>query len=293
MSDTTEGFTPTPGSEEEKALNELKAEGHEVGSGAQPVDNDGNVVEKPIEKPEVIEKEPETVDKKPEEDAPEDKSKVDRTPTMVPAWKLQVAEDQAAKTIDELQNKLKEVSEQKGPITQGQQEDVSALLKEFAEESGMSEDAVKKFAEGLTKSLEGKFKPAEEITKTLESWKIDQALAKEEAEYSKEFDTDVAPLLKGYNLSDTQLSEIQSTLKDLAFSETYAKVPLKEIFKIKSESFDLKVPRHSAEGKPGVKVRATEGVVDLDNLSEEAFDKLTPEQALEFEKRKSGSWNRK
>lgn len=272
-----------PNSVEAEAIAELQKEGHTIGTeGNQPDPVSGEIKDTPI-----APKEEPKVEEKPKEATPKEEPKPDRTPTMVEAWKLKVAEDQKAsleKDLQEVKAKVEELSKQRDPISKTQKDEIADEIKTISEEYGVDPEFSKKISEAILK----KAKPSDEVVKTLAELQEERELIKQDNLFSKEFDGDVIPLVKGLNLSDQALSQLKSDLKDLAFSETYAKVPLKEIFKLKEDSFDLKSPKKSAEGK-GVKIRTE--VVDLDNLSEEDFNKMSTEQIEEFEKKRiSGSW---
>lgn len=275
MSINNEG-TPTPGSIEAQAIAELEKEGQTVET-KQPTP--------PAEEP--------TAPEAPKEEPKVDEKKPDRSPTMVEAWKLKVAEDQKAgleKDLTDLKAKVEEMSKQKAPVTEAQEKDIADEIKAIAEgRDGVDVELLTKFADTILKKAEAKYKPSEDVIKTVNSLKASQELASELNEYSNEFDKDVLPLLKDFQLPDAALSQVKSKLKDLAFSETYAKVPLKEIFLIKQSELNLQAPKKSSEGK-GVKARANE-IVDLENISEDDFSKL-PDSAIEaIAAKNSGSWN--
>lgn len=283
-----------PKTEVEEALEQLQKEGHVVGTG-QPDANDGDIKDIPAPpkkdepKEEVKPKEEPKVEK-PKEEEPK---KPERTPTMVEAWKLKVAEDQKdtlAKEKIELLAKIEDLSKQKAPVTQVQKDDIAAEIKALAGDKEVDVEFLTNFAEKLLSKAEARNKPSAEIIKTLDEFKQKQQLEVELNKYSEEFEKDVLPLVAEYNLSGTALSDFKKSLRDIAFSETYAKVPLKEIFSLKKETFNLTVPKKSSEGK-GPKGRAAD-VVDLENLDEESFKKLTPEQVEELSSRKAGGgWN--
>lgn len=273
MSNANEG-APAPDSLEAKALAELEKEGHVV-EGKEPPETKEEPKAPTPPKEEVKEEEPAKEEPKPE-----------RTPQMVETWKLRVAEEQKAA----LQAKLDELTKQKDPVNKTQAiaitEDVEAIIKE-AEANGTDGTFLRK----LAASIISKAQPPAEIVQTLESLKKERELEKQLNVYQAEFEKDVLPLVKEYNLPDTALLKLRQTLKDYAFSETYAKVPLREIFKIKEGELDLKAPKRSSESK-GVKARASD-VVDLNNLDEEAFGKLTPAQIEQFVDVKTASvWKR-
>lgn len=281
MSIETEGL-PTPGSVEAQALAELAKEGHDI-EGAKPAEDI-----KPKEEPK--KEEPPKVEPKKEEPKIEEKPQVDRKPHMVETWKLRVAEEQKesmAKQIADLSSKVDELSK-KGPIDQTKKvelaDDIEAVIKK-AEEAGSDGTILR----DLANSILNKVKPANDVLTKLQE---ERELEKQLDSYEKEFDTDVLPLVKEYNLSDDALSKIRKDLRDVAFSDIYAKVPLKEIFKIKADAFDLKTPKRSSETK-SVKTRAND-VVDLENIDEDTFKNLTPEQVenvVKFKTTDTG-WNR-
>lgn len=283
MSIENEG-TPAPTSIEAQAIAELEKEGHVVGDVKnQPNPNDEEIKDTPIPPKEVPK-----VEEKPKEDAP----KPERTPTMVEAWKLEVATKQNEKhqkEVADLQAKIEELSKQKETITQTQKDDIAEEIKALAGDKEVDTEFFTKFADTILKKAESKYKPSVDVEKTLKEFKDSQELNKQLLEYNTEFDKDVAPLVKDYQLSDQALSDMKNALKDLAFSETYMKVPLKEIFQIKQSMFNLTIPKKSSEGK-GIKTR-TNDVIDLDNVDEESFAKMTPEQVEAFTKKQSGNWN--
>lgn len=281
MSIENEGL-PTPGSIEAQALAELAKEGHEI-SGEKPA-----VDTPPKEEP----KKEETLKEEPKKEEPniEDKPSVDRKPHMVETWKLRVAEEQKesmAKELADLRSKVDEMSK-KGPIDQTKKvelaDDIEAVIKK-AEEAGTDGTLLRE----LANSIINKVKPATDVLTKLQE---ERELEKQLDSYEKEFDSDVLPLVKEYNLSDDALSKIRKDLRDVAFSDTYAKVPLKEIFKIKADAFDLKTPKRSSETK-SVKTRASD-VVDLEEIDEDTFKNLAPEQVEKVVQFKIGEskWNR-
>lgn len=269
-------------SETEIALAELEKEGQFV-EGKQPPET------KEVEKP----KEP-SIEEKKEEIPPvkTDEKKPDRSPSMVEAWKLKVAEDQkeAALTAKrELEAKLEELSKQKGQITDDQASDIADEIKKLAGDKEVDVDFLTNFAQSILKKASDKYKPSENLQKTIEELKKSDELNKQLSQYNEEFTKDVLPLIKDYQLSDSTLLELKTSLKNYAFSDTYAKVPLKEIFLIKQSSLNIQAPKKSSEGKT-IKGRANE-VVDLENLSEEEFSKL-PDSAIEvLSSKNKGSWN--
>lgn len=276
--DLPEGIAPN--SDEALALQELQNEGKAS-------------EEKPEVPPEPSKDEPK-VEIEPKGDVKDEPKH--RTPTMVEAWKLKVAEDQKEKILQEkagLEEKLEAIekaSKQQSDTKEQRKEiadDIETLIAE-AEASGADGEFLRKFANTLL----NKAKPSEDLLKTIEKYKETEELSAQLNEYSDEFNTEVLPLVKEYNLSDSALLELKESLKGYAFSETYAKVPLKEIFAIKQSEFDLHAPKRSSEGK-GVKIRNND-IVDIENLDEDSFKKLSDEQILSLSESKSTSnWQRR
>jgi hypothetical protein len=287
--DTTS--VPAPDSLEAKALAELEKEGHVIGT-EKPDVNDGEIKDTPAPKKDEpkVDAPKDTLKK----DAPEEK-KPDRSPTMVEAWKLKVAEDQKdviSKKVAELEAKVQELSTQKVPVTVAQAEDIKEEIARLAKDKDVDVDFLSGFADSILKKAESKYKSSADIEKTVKQLQDERELEKQLNQYSSEFDSEVTPLLEEYQLSGEALSQLKKTLRDYAFSETYAKVPLKEIFAIKKSGLDLQVPKRSSEGK-GIKTRASD-VIDVDNMSEEDFAKLPTEKIEEFmSKKSSGHWQRR
>lgn len=281
-----ETSVPAPDSLEAKALAELEKEGHVIEGKTPPASKE------PEKAPEPPKDEPKKEDVPP---AKVEDKKPDRSPTMVEAWKLHTAEDQKdklAKQVEDLSAKLDELSKQKAPVTQAQSEDIKEEIAKLAKDKDVDVEFLSEFADSILKRAESKYKSNPDLEKTVKQLQDQRELEQELHAYSNEFEKDVLPLVAEYQLSGEALSQIKSTLRDYAFSETYAKVPLKEIFALKQSELNLSVPKKSSEGK-GVKSRVTDAV-DIDNLSEEDFAKLPPEKVEEFlAKKTSGTWQRR
>jgi hypothetical protein len=283
MTENLNGGMPDPNSEEGKALAELAKEGEFV-AGKEP------------EKSEPVKEEPAKVEEKKVEVTTEPKKteeiKPNRPVMMVETWKLKVAEDQKAKLESELTDlkaKLEEIGK-KGPATETQKDDIQAEIKAIADEAGIDPAPLTKLADSILKRA----KPSEQMSETVKKIEEEREIAHQENLYSQEFEKDVTPIIKAEfpTLPDSAITDIKSKLKDLAFTETYAKVPLADIFRAKRETLDIQVPKRSSEGK-GVKARATDAIVDLENLSEEEFNNLPPEKAEALiASRSGGGWKR-
>lgn len=281
MSDENGGNLAPKDADAIEALAQLEKEGVE---GDQPIHDE-----------EIKGDEPESKQEDTKEPIPADPVKEpERTPTMVEAWKLKVTEDQknsALKQVEELQLKIEDMTKQPSDITKDQKQEITDDIKAIAEEAGVDADFLNKFADSILKKAESRFKPDGSLTETVKQLQEERELNDQLSEYSNDFDKTVLPLVKEYNLSDEALSKLKGDLRDIAFSENYARIPLNEIFQIKQDSFGLKEAKRSSEGK-GVKVRGDNNVVDLDNIDTESFDKLSDAQVEALAERRGGGWKK-
>lgn len=280
-------------SEAEQALAELREEGHEI-DGDKPevnepeIDNEETVSE---DEPEAEgDDQPEVKVEKEEEEKP------DRVPTMVPAWKLKVAKEQATNEIAALQSKIEELSNSnisKQTSTEINEE-LEAIIK-TAEDNGLDGEFLRNLATSIESSVLKRVKPNESVEKLLKEIEDKKILADQEDAFDKEFSKTIAPMAKEkFQITDKALADLKSKLKDLAFSEEYGKLPLSKVFNAEIDSLGIKTPKRSAEGKD-ITIRANNSIVDMDNVSEDDFSKMSDKQIEEFEKRqtqKSG-WQRK
>lgn len=284
-----------PGSLEAEALAQLQNEGHTVGD-HQPVDDDGSVKDTTTEEAPVEETKPDenpsepAADEEPKADEDKGEGKEGRPPRMVETWKLKTAESQkeaALKRVAELEALMADANKKGTEMSQGEQDEIDEEVKKLAEEGNIDPIYLNK----LVKVIQSKGAPAGELSKRLQELEAERALIKEEAGYANEFEQDILPLVNDKNLSDAELTQLKAKLKDLAFSETYAKVPLNKIFRAEQDALGIPTARRSSEGARA-KVRGSDAVVDLDNLNEEQFKNLSPEQLEQFEKRRTNSgWN--
>ena len=174
--------------------------------------------DKPEEKKE--EKKEEKEEK--EEDEKEDKEKVGRVPKTMPIWKHKIAEKDWEKKVDKLQLDLEEATKKSTPV---QAEKIKEMVEKYGLEEGMVKDLIG--IVGGSKSLDKDSK--DKIAK------IEKELAdsKEDKIFDREFSKDIVTL---EDLKKEDQEEVKKLLKDLAFTEEYAKVPLKRIWRF--EEFD-------------------------------------------------------
>lgn len=119
----------------------------------------------------------------------------------------------------------------------------------------------------------------EQLTKKLEALEQDRQIAYLEAQYENEFLKDVAPLLA--EVPANQQAELKRKLHDLAFSEQYAKVPLRKVFLAEQDTLNMAPSRHKVSMDTTKQGKSRTVLTDYSNLSEADVEKLSPE---EFEK---------
>lgn len=268
-----------------QALEELKSEGFEIGE----------------------KKEEEAPKEEPKEEAPEEKEepkeakeeKIDRKPAQIPAWKAKIEEKRWAKEKEEmetnfkseisnLQKKVEELSSSKD-MTKAEKAEIADEIEELAKEFGL-DDANKNLIKKLEKVILGKIKLPEGLTEKVTELEREKEAIKQEKAYNADFASEILPLVKAEhpNISDDKLSEIKSKLMDLAFTEEYSKLSLKKIFRAEYDVFDLKESPKRVSGETGKSgQQRNTGTIDYDKMDESTFAKLTPEEVLEFSKRKS------
>lgn len=248
----------------QEVLAEMEKEGHEID---QPAKSE--------EKPEVKEDpKPTPKEEKPEEPKPKDSEKPEaekpkeeepetprkpRSVKMVPAWKLEIEKQKGEKLAADLEKARNappapapNVPEAPKPSTQK----LDSAIKKWADKTGVDEADVRE----LTNAILDGFKPQTELPKEildqladLKKFKDTQENsfneASEMAEYGKEFERDILPLVKAKypDVSDAKIGELKAKLATIAFTEEYAKLPLKKIFLAEQDGFSDVLP---AESKP-------------------------------------------
>jgi hypothetical protein len=258
---------------------------------------------KPEEKKE--EEKPKDEDKKSEEDGEGDDkndSSKRRDPSLMPAYKHKIAEKGWEKEKAELEAKIAEYEKGKSPENKSDDEpdgkpndesksdiDVEAL----ADELGADKEAVSKIVEVAEKRAAEKMKPFmlsdtdKQALADLQDLRRQQALEQENQLYSQDFDKDVLPEIKkeyGDDVPESVIADIKSKLKDVAYTNEYAKVPFSEIYRAKSEFRELVAPkRKTAEGSKGGNFQVAGKTVKYEdlgpdqvaNLSDDEFDKYS------------------
>jgi hypothetical protein len=234
-------------------------------------------------------KEVKTEDKPKEGDLPKDdgKPKVDREVSYVEAWKLKVAEGQKAaleKELADLKAKGDSMADKNksGELSKEDKVELGDDVKAIAEKYGYDENFVKDI-EGLISKKAAQAIP-KDLLDTVNAMKEKTSHEFQERAFADDFEASVMPLVLKENpdISKEVLSKIKTEIHNMAFSETYAKVPLQEIFTLKKSGFNIEPPvkKKSSENDGSGKARPSE-VVDYDNMDEDTFLQLPPDKKLE------------
>ena len=237
----------------------------------ETVENTDTPGEPEVETPEAQVPSQEQEVQEPEVEAPR-VDRVPREPALMPAWEHKIAEKKWEKEREQLSQEIEAMR-----ATPTQQNAQSAgNLREIASQYGLElDDRQEAFFQSLVSQVNT---VPEQLTKELDALKQDRQIAYLETQYENEFLKDVAPLLA--EVPETQHAELRQKLHDLAFSEQYAKVPLKKVFLAEQDTLNVTAQRKvSMDTTKQGKSRTV--LTDYSNLSEADVEKLSPE---EFEK---------
>lgn len=285
---------------ETKALmDNIRQQGHSF-DGDKPAEPVKEAPKDPENSQKEPEKEPEKTEEKKAEKTPE------RKPREIPAFQVEIDKKRVEKAhneeknalatrIDSLEAGVKSILEkltEKANITAPEQANIEQEIEELSNKLDTGEitmkDYTKKVIELSAKSLSKAEKA--EITTELQTKlsKIDELekegqLAKEEKEFSNDFDKSIIPVIKkDYpHASDEDITAIKAKFHNFYFDSRYITLSSLEIYKLQKEEFEKEIspePRGSVEaGTRGAVGRETR-TIDLDNVSEDDYKKMTPEE---------------
>lgn len=270
MDKEIEGATGPVSDETQSVLDELRKEGYEL-EGEAPA-------EEPAETPDVPSQE-ETVEPKQDEfEQPVDRAP--KEPALIPAWEHKVAEKKWAKEREALEAELQQL---RANPTQANREAVAQTagnLRELAQQYGLElDDAQERFFSDLLNRA-----VPQDLTKKLEALEKDRQIAFLEHQYEQEFSKEVTPLIKERygEVSDAKLAELRAKLHDMAFTETYAKVPLRKVFLAEESDFKLQRNDPSSPVVPGKSGKTRTVQVDYDKVDEDAFKRMSPDEVEKY-----------
>lgn len=208
-----------------------------------------------------------------EEDAPQvDRSK--REPSTIPAWEHKVAEKKWQKETEILRQEIEQLkSAPKQTSAQNAQ-----TIRDLAEAHGLALDEKQ---EQFFQALLAQAVP-QDVTKKLEQFEQDKQVASLEQQFEQEFNDTVSAIKEKYGeVSSSTLADVKKTLHKLAFSETYAKVPLKKIFLAEQDTFKIQRVEHKESIIAPQAGRSRETTVDFSNVTDAEIDKMS---VSDFEK---------
>jgi len=270
----------------DEILAELQAEGNEVeGKTTTPQEETHEeapsqqepeapvTTEEPIEEPQVV-------------------NRVPKEPTLIPAWKAKIAEERLEKENEILRQQLEALQRNPTQENREQVQDSVANIRELASQHGLElNDQQEQFFNALVQ----RNSVPQDLLQNMQALQQQKEIDYLETQYNEEFSKDVAPLLKERygDLPEKQLATLRQKLHDVAFTEAYAKVPLKKIFLAESEDLAIKPSKeHIVTNKSG-KTRGTE--LDFSSVDEDTFKALDGDSLDKFIEAKSGQskWSRK
>lgn len=237
-----------------------------------------NTPEPKVTEPE-IPKEPEP----PKEDKEEEpKERVERKVYTIPLDKHNKQLENAKKIKEEElaaireQVRLEVQAQYKAPAPVAQPiEDV----KSFAEKHGLDEDVVNGLVEVAERRIASKMPKVElpeGINEEIAAFKKQREISVAKQQFSSDFDSEVLPIIqKEYpHLTLDQLNSVKSKLDELAFSPRYNTYSLSDLYRVKSQEFDLK-PAPSIESSRG----GTSVSQDYSSYNAEQLQKMSPKEA--------------
>jgi hypothetical protein len=249
----------------------------------------GNEIEEPSTEtktePEPAKPEPVKEEVKQEEAKVETKddetSKPNRTPKVMPVWqhevemkKIEKQHQQELEDARKTSENIKKQEDNQAPVA------IDDKIKQVADEFGVDENVLAKIVDLAKPDIPQEFK---EAVNELNAIKQERLAQQEELGFEKEFSA-ILPIIENEfgQLDSSQLSEIKTKLKDIAFQEQFAKTPLSVIFKGFDDFRNTKVIKRTMEqSRPASN---TESDIDFSSMTDEDLQKADREtQAKYFE----------
>lgn len=277
--------------EGKEVLDQLEKEGFEI-AGRAPADPP-KPEEKPVEQPIKPEVKPETKSEvKPEEQKPKETTESVKPTITEPKPERKVQHVPLAKYLDterQLKDALAKVDELSKPGTKPSEQTVTQAqdaVKILEEKFGYDHEEAAKLAEVIKAIVPGQTLSPEQQQALAELNTVKQQLTqtqeklndeREEIAFEKDF---TAQVLKDF----PHLAEHKQTIKEMAYSDDYAKTPLRAVALafMDAEGIQAHAPDVINGDKPGGGTTRQADTVDFNNLTEEQFNKLTPEQQDQF-----------
>ena len=282
MSNVTEEGLDKEGKE---VLDELEKEGFEIVGREKPAD----VTPEPkpeVKPPEKTETKPEAKpeekpEAKPEEKPtpkPEEHKPVDRKVQHVPLPKYLDTERQ----LKEAQAKIEELSKNGAKPSEENIADATQAIKTLVDKFGYDEENAKQLVEVFKTMIPGQtispeVKKAMEALPLLDKMRSDLEAQQEAAAFDQDFTKSVLSQFP-------HLDKYKDQIKEMAYSEDYAKTPLRAVALafMDAEGISQKPADVITSEKPGGGSNKGAETIDFDNITDDQFNKLTPEQQDQF-----------
>lgn len=273
-----------PKGADSEIIAQMRKEGMEI-PGDETPEKKPEVTPEPEKKPEEKKEEPDPKpgEKKDGEDGEEHDP--DRPIRTIPVWKhkdqLKDMERKHQEEIQgirtEFQGKIDELS--KKPLEE--RVDTSDDVKELADEFGIAPEAISRLADRIARNVRSSIKLPEDVSKKLEAFQERERQVTEEQGFEKEWENATDFIRKeNKDLSDAEISAVKAKVKELAYTETYARYRLTDILRLESANLLPQKGRKTAEpGKGGS--QAGDKVVDYSKITD---DDLKNMSSAEFEK---------
>lgn len=228
-------------------------------------------VEKPKEEPPKVETPPEETLVEGEEKPKEEGRKQKYMPVTAHMKEKRDWETEKA----DLTTKLEEATKGKGPETpKAELADLETEVKAIADEFGSDPDFALKLAKAVVKATQsGQQIPQEVINRIMKLEEL-QTDKLEDASFAEEFRKDVEPLLVTEGIPQDRFAKIKEVMGVLAFTPDYAKLPLKEIWRL-SQFDDLrkKGTKSGESSNAGLRGGETGEEKSVDEMTDDEFDK--------------------
>jgi small-conductance mechanosensitive channel len=271
--ETQENESVSP--ETQAILDELRAEGHEIGD-KKPEEQEAPTPKEEPKEETHEEPEEETVLSQEEHGI----NRVSKEPSLMPAWEHKVAQKQWEKEREQLTQELEALRANPSQANREAVRETAGNLKDLARQYGLELDDNQErfFSDLLAKAV------PQDLTQKLTALEQDRQIAFLETQYDAEWSKEVEPLLKSQfgEVPADKLAEIKQSLHNLAFSETYAKVPLKKVFLAEQGMFNLghTHAKQTVDASKSGKARSMH--IDYERVTESDFEKMAPEEAEKY-----------
>lgn len=283
MANVTEDGLDKEGKE---VLDELEKEGFEIAGREKPAEIIPE--EKPTPKPEVKSPDETKPEEKPEakpELKPEEKptpkpeeKPVDRKVQHVPLPKYLDTERQ----LKEANEKIAELSKAGAKPSEEKIADATEAVKTLVDKFGYDEENAKQLVEVFKHMIPGQtispeVKKAMEALPLLDKMRSDLEAQQETAAFDQDFSKSVLA-------NFPHLDKYKDQIKEMAYSEDYAKTPLRAVALafMDAEGISQKQADVITSEKPGGGSNKGAETIDFDNITDDQFNKLTPDQQDKF-----------